>query len=72
MQDAEEGAVTHSLWNQPEGRKSKHRTLRLLYTGEPLYVPVTQVTRDAVQLCLLSTPPWSKPKERGLVASRNL
>lgn len=43
---AEAGAasaeVKHSLWNMPEGRKCKHKTLRLLQTGEPLYLPVTQ------------------------------
>lgn len=45
MEDAQDTAavdVKHSLWNQPEGRKSKHPTLRLLNTGEALYIPVTQ------------------------------
>ncbi|XP_069677662.1 rab3 GTPase-activating protein catalytic subunit [Periplaneta americana] len=32
----------HSLWNQPVGRLSKHGNLRLLKTGEHLYIPVTQ------------------------------
>ncbi|XP_023712978.1 rab3 GTPase-activating protein catalytic subunit isoform X2 [Cryptotermes secundus] len=32
----------HSLWNQPVGRLSKHGNLRLLNTGEHLYIPVTQ------------------------------
>ncbi|KAJ9596359.1 hypothetical protein L9F63_012634 [Diploptera punctata] len=32
----------HSLWNQPVGRLSKHGNLRLLRTGEHLYIPVTQ------------------------------
>ncbi|XP_046989367.1 rab3 GTPase-activating protein catalytic subunit [Schistocerca americana] len=32
----------HSLWNRPAGRLSRHPQLRLLRTGEPLYVPVTQ------------------------------
>jgi hypothetical protein len=35
----------HSLWNQPVGRLSKHGNLRLLSTGEHLYIPVTQVQR---------------------------
>lgn len=32
----------HLLWNKPAGRLSKHPTLRLLQTGDPLYLPVTQ------------------------------
>ncbi|GLH13808.1 Rab3 GTPase-activating protein catalytic subunit [Gryllus bimaculatus] len=32
----------HSLWNQPVGRLYKYGNLRLLKTGEHLYVPVTQ------------------------------
>lgn len=32
----------HSLWNQPVGRFSKNGNLRLLNTGEPLYIPITQ------------------------------
>lgn len=43
----------HSLWNQPVGRLSKHGNLRLLITGERLYIPVTQVpslkTEDQVE-----------------------
>lgn len=41
----EDGAnkrVKHSLWNKPVGRLSKHGNLRLLKTGEQLYIPVTQ------------------------------
>ncbi|KAJ8960954.1 hypothetical protein NQ318_020255 [Aromia moschata] len=32
----------HSLWNQPVGRLSKFGNLKLLKTGDQLYVPVTQ------------------------------
>ncbi|XP_063237642.1 rab3 GTPase-activating protein catalytic subunit isoform X2 [Bacillus rossius redtenbacheri] len=32
----------HSLWNQPVGRLERHGDLRLLHTGEHLYIPVTQ------------------------------
>ncbi|KAJ8979498.1 hypothetical protein NQ317_007681 [Molorchus minor] len=31
-----------SLWNQPTGRQSKFNNLKLLKTGDPLYVPITQ------------------------------
>ena len=44
--DAEEevdSAVFHSAWNQPQGRKEATK-LKLLKTGETLYVPHTQVT----------------------------
>ncbi|XP_015108534.1 rab3 GTPase-activating protein catalytic subunit isoform X2 [Diachasma alloeum] len=30
------------LWNRPTGRLAKHPTLRLLKTGDPVYLPVTQ------------------------------
>ena len=33
----------HSLWNKPVGRSRRHGNMRLLQTGEYLYVPVTQV-----------------------------
>ncbi|XP_034231466.1 rab3 GTPase-activating protein catalytic subunit [Thrips palmi] len=43
MEDAQDTADgKRSLWDQPEGRKAKHPTLRLLKTGEPLYIPLTQ------------------------------
>lgn len=32
----------HSLWNKPVGRLHRHGNMRLLQTGEYLYVPVTQ------------------------------
>ncbi|XP_008553461.1 rab3 GTPase-activating protein catalytic subunit [Microplitis demolitor] len=32
----------HLLWNKPTGRLSKHPSLRLLKTGDALYLPVTQ------------------------------
>ncbi|XP_014211010.1 rab3 GTPase-activating protein catalytic subunit isoform X2 [Copidosoma floridanum] len=32
----------HLPWNRPVGRLAKHPTLRLIQTGEPLYLPVTQ------------------------------
>lgn len=32
----------HSLWNKPAGRLAKHPSLRLIKTGEALYLPVTQ------------------------------
>lgn len=34
--------VKHSLWNQPVGRLSKFGEMKLLRTGEPLYIPTTQ------------------------------
>lgn len=30
------------IWDQPVGRLSKFRDLRLLKTGDPLYIPITQ------------------------------
>ena len=30
------------LWNRPVGRLAKHPTFRLVQTGDPLYLPVTQ------------------------------
>ncbi|XP_029166828.1 rab3 GTPase-activating protein catalytic subunit [Nylanderia fulva] len=32
----------HLLWNKPTGRLAKHPSLRLIQTGDPLYLPVTQ------------------------------
>ncbi|GJQ84641.1 hypothetical protein Trydic_g12670 [Trypoxylus dichotomus] len=32
----------YSLWNQPVGRLTKFENLKLLKTGDPLYIPVTQ------------------------------
>lgn len=32
----------HSLWNQPVGRLGKFENLKLIKTGDPLYVPITQ------------------------------
>lgn len=34
--------IKHSLWNQPVGRLGKFENYKLIKTGEPLYVPVTQ------------------------------
>ena len=32
-----------SLWNQPEGRLRKFNNLRLIETGDYMYIPITQV-----------------------------
>ncbi|KAK4880405.1 hypothetical protein RN001_008551 [Aquatica leii] len=32
----------HSLWNQPVGRLGKFENLKLIKTGDPLYIPITQ------------------------------
>lgn len=32
----------HLLWNRPTGRLAKHPNLRLVKTGDPIYLPVTQ------------------------------
>ncbi|KAF5298392.1 hypothetical protein FQR65_LT01170 [Abscondita terminalis] len=32
----------HSLWNQPVGRLGKFENLKLIKSGDPLYIPVTQ------------------------------
>lgn len=32
----------YSLWNQPIGRLTKFENLKLLKTGDPLYIPITQ------------------------------
>ncbi|XP_012275446.1 rab3 GTPase-activating protein catalytic subunit [Orussus abietinus] len=32
----------HSLWNRPSGRLTEHPSLRLIHTGETLYLPITQ------------------------------
>ncbi|XP_076749790.1 RAB3 GTPase activating protein subunit 1 [Xylocopa sonorina] len=32
----------HLLWNKPAGRLAKHPSLKLIQTGDPLYLPVTQ------------------------------
>ncbi|XP_051158910.1 rab3 GTPase-activating protein catalytic subunit [Leptopilina boulardi] len=32
----------HFLWNRPVGRSAKHPSFRLVKTGDPLYLPVTQ------------------------------
>lgn len=33
----------HSLWNRPVGRQCRYGNLRLIKTGEYLYIPITQV-----------------------------
>lgn len=33
-----------SLWNQPEGRLRKFNNLRLIETGDYMYIPITQVS----------------------------
>ncbi|CAH2011007.1 unnamed protein product [Acanthoscelides obtectus] len=38
----EENRKKHSLWNQPVGRLSKFGDMKLLKTGDPLYIPITQ------------------------------
>lgn len=38
----EEHCPKHSLWNKPVGRLSKHGNLKLIKTGEQLYIPITQ------------------------------
>ncbi|XP_011173080.1 rab3 GTPase-activating protein catalytic subunit [Solenopsis invicta] len=32
----------HLLWNKPAGRLAKHPSLRLIQSGDPLYLPITQ------------------------------
>lgn len=39
---ATETQVKHSMWNQPVGRLTKFENFKLIQTGEPLYIPVTQ------------------------------
>lgn len=34
--------MKYLLWNRPTGRLAKHPTLRLLKSGDPLYLPITQ------------------------------
>ncbi|XP_068973563.1 rab3 GTPase-activating protein catalytic subunit isoform X1 [Bombus flavifrons] len=34
--------ATHLLWNKPAGRLAKHPSLKLIQTGDPLYLPITQ------------------------------
>lgn len=34
--------VKHSLWNQPVGRLGRFGDFKLLKTGEPFYIPITQ------------------------------
>uniref|UniRef100_A0A8D8V0Z5 Rab3 GTPase-activating protein catalytic subunit n=1 Tax=Cacopsylla melanoneura TaxID=428564 RepID=A0A8D8V0Z5_9HEMI len=36
------GGPVYSLWNQPTGRLRKHSEYKLVETGIPLYVPITQ------------------------------
>lgn len=36
-------AAKVSLWNQPEGRLRKFNNLRLIETGEFMFIPITQV-----------------------------
>lgn len=38
----EENKKKPFIWEQPVGRLSKFRDLRLLKTGDPLYIPITQ------------------------------
>lgn len=38
----EDSHPKHSLWNKPVGRLSKHGNLKLINTGEQLYIPITQ------------------------------
>lgn len=38
----EENYPKHSLWNKPVGRLSKHGNLKLIKTGEQLFIPITQ------------------------------
>lgn len=40
--EKEEVPFRHSLWNKPVGRLSKHGNLKLINTGEQLYIPITQ------------------------------
>ena len=43
----------HSLWNMPVGRMRRLGNLRLLETGEPLYVPHTQVNNFYFYLIII-------------------
>lgn len=40
--------IKHSLWNKPVGRLKRCDNLRLFHSGDPLYIPITQVI-----VCLL-------------------
>ncbi|KAI4464155.1 rab3 gtpase-activating protein catalytic subunit [Holotrichia oblita] len=69
----------YSLWNQPIGRLSKFKNLKLLITGEDLYIPVTQdpgpKTEDQLQedtdflLKLGSDPQGSELRAKMMSAS---
>lgn len=43
-----------SLWNQPEGRLRKFNNLRLIETGDYMYIPITQVLILRKSIALLS------------------
>lgn len=68
----------HSLWNQPVGRFSKLGNLRLLKTGETLYIPVTQepspktedqVEEDAEVLLQLGTDEHGTEMRRRMMSA---
>jgi hypothetical protein len=40
----------HSLWDKPVGRLSKHGTLTLIESQQPLYIPITQVAFKATKI----------------------
>lgn len=50
----------HSLWNKPVGRHKRCDNLKLLSTGEPLYIPITQVCEVATTIGSLSLQVWGK------------
>lgn len=52
----------HSLWNKPVGRHRRCDNLKLLSTGEPLYIPITQVCRvtSGTTTGSLSLQMWGK------------
>ena len=44
-EDEDAEGEQRSSWDKPEGRLKRCGTLRLLRTNDPLYVPITQVSR---------------------------
>lgn len=48
----------HSLWNKPVGRHKRCDNLKLLSTGEPLYIPITQVCEVTTTIGSLSLQVW--------------
>lgn len=45
-EDGENVHIRRSIWNQPEGRLRKFNNMRLIETGEFMYIPITQVSHE--------------------------